>query len=205
MKLLSLNCQGLGNPVAVSSFESVIRFHKPQVVFLMETKLSNDKWEKTRYELGFEDGDGVPADGNTGGLCLFWKKEVKIKVKISDKNHMDVKRKEADGDSKWRFIGVYGCPEKENHHLTWDLIRNLHCGNDESWLCAGDFNQISSNAEKVGGRLVQEQKLIGFNNALSDSGLMDLSFRGYPFTWEKKRDVLGLIEEHLDREVANKK
>ncbi|CAL1387047.1 unnamed protein product [Linum trigynum] len=46
---------------------------------------------------------------------------------------------------------------------------------------------------------------MGFNNALMDCGLKDLGFVGYPFTWENRKSGQNLIEERLDRAVANGK
>lgn len=42
-----------------------------------------------------------------------------------------------------------------------------------------------------------------FAQTLMDCGLMDLGARGYQFTWSNKQEDEGLIEERLDRFVAN--
>ena len=43
MKLLSLNCRGLGRPEAVQEVRSLVQLHRPVVVFLLETRrFSND-------------------------------------------------------------------------------------------------------------------------------------------------------------------
>ncbi|CAL1355194.1 unnamed protein product [Linum trigynum] len=41
-----------------------------------------------------------------------------------------------------------------------------------------------------------------FVDALLDTGLEDLEFEGYPFTWDKAREGYALIEERLDRAVS---
>lgn len=47
MKVLSWNCRGLGNPAAVRALKKLLRVQCPDVVFLMETKLSeSDKKDK---------------------------------------------------------------------------------------------------------------------------------------------------------------
>ncbi|CAL1392116.1 unnamed protein product [Linum trigynum] len=205
MSLLCLNCQGLGDPKAVAVLGSTIRFQKPQIVFLSETKLKKSGWEKTMRELGFKYGNGVPVEGKSGGLCLFWQEGVNLEIKGTTKFFMDAVIKDDRGRDKWRFTGIYGWPEKENHHRTWDLLRELNDGRDLPWLCAGDFNQLCSNAEKEGGNLVSETRLMGFNNALMDCGLKDLGLVGYPFTWDNRKSGQDLIEERLDRAVANGK
>ncbi|CAN0860154.1 LINE-1 retrotransposable element ORF2 protein [Linum grandiflorum] len=204
MSLISLNCRGLGNPDAVASLELLIRFHKPHVLFLMEMKLSGNGWEKLKFDLGFENGVGVAAAGRSGGLCLFWNRDLEVVVKSKSQNHIDAEIREEGSRRWWPFSGVYGWPTQENHYRTWELLNNLYNNNDTAWLCVGDFNQICSGAENAGGRLKSERQMLNFNNALEDCGLRDLGFIGYPFTWDNGCDPPDLIEERLDRAVANK-
>ena len=42
-----------------------------------------------------------------------------------------------------------------------------------------------------------------FRKTLDDCELFDLGFTGYEFTWENRRDVREIIEEHLDRFCAS--
>ena len=53
----------------------------------------------------------------------------------------------------WRFTGFYGEPETHKRHESWDLLRRLHGQNSLPWLCAGDFNEVTKQLEKSGGRL----------------------------------------------------
>jgi exonuclease III len=39
MKIISWNCQGLGNPKTVRAFKKLMQTHQPDIIFLMETKL----------------------------------------------------------------------------------------------------------------------------------------------------------------------
>ncbi|PNY06212.1 hypothetical protein L195_g002675 [Trifolium pratense] len=39
MKVLSWNCQGLGNPKTVRALKKLIAYNQPDILFLMETKM----------------------------------------------------------------------------------------------------------------------------------------------------------------------
>lgn len=42
-----------------------------------------------------------------------------------------------------------------------------------------------------------------FNTMMQDIGLVDLGFKGQPFTWRNNREGEKRIQERLDREIAN--
>lgn len=43
MDILSWNCRGIDNPTAVKALRDLVLQNQPQIVFLMETKISNLK------------------------------------------------------------------------------------------------------------------------------------------------------------------
>ncbi|CAL1401450.1 unnamed protein product [Linum trigynum] len=80
MRLLSYNCRGLGSKRAVRALKSLLRQASLQVVFLMETKQTDEENEEVRKELGFPEGESWPADttrgGRAGGLSICWVEEI---------------------------------------------------------------------------------------------------------------------------------
>ena len=71
MSCLSWNCRGLGHPRAVRALGELISDSRPNLVFLMETKLANNGFLRLREKLNLF-GVGVPAIGRSGGLALLW-------------------------------------------------------------------------------------------------------------------------------------
>lgn len=61
------------------------------MVFLMETKNKKEKLEKIRKRLNFSGYVYVNPRGISGGLALWWNKEVDVSVLSSDKNLIDSK------------------------------------------------------------------------------------------------------------------
>jgi hypothetical protein len=141
MKLLSLNCRGLGNPETVQELHDLVKQEAPQVVFLMETQLEVGSMEWIRVKLGFAGSLAVNRVRFGGGLALMWDMAISVSVQSYSNWHIDAKMKSEEGVS-WRFTGFYGHPEKSKRQGTWDLLRRLGEGNSKPWLVAGDFNEI---------------------------------------------------------------
>lgn len=53
----------------------------------------------------------MPSVGKSGGLALFWKKDIKVEVQTFSERHIDAIISRGVGDKQWRFIGFYGIPE----------------------------------------------------------------------------------------------
>ena len=47
------------------------------------------------------------------------------------------------------------------------------------WLCVGDFNEITQQAEKQGGRSWPHHQMQAFRDILDKCGFMDLDFVGF--------------------------
>ena len=68
MKLLSWNCQELGNPSTVNALRHLCWRDRPNVVFVMETMIDRRELEKVRNKYGFIEGLCISSTGHSGGL-----------------------------------------------------------------------------------------------------------------------------------------
>ncbi|XP_019178334.1 PREDICTED: uncharacterized protein LOC109173550 [Ipomoea nil] len=107
------------------------------------------------------------------------------------------------GSPKWRLTGFYGYSDRGRRRESWQLLRTLSSLSTLPWVVMGDYNDILDQSEKYG-RTPHPQWLInGFRDAVADSGLVDVPFSGHQFTWVKSRGTDHMIEEKLDRFLAN--
>jgi hypothetical protein len=121
MKLLGLNCQGLGNDPTVRALSDLRRRFHPDVVFLSETHLDIFPAECIRRRLQMDMKIVNPSVGRSGGLLPLWKKEIIIQQIFSAPNYIYVQINE--GPNKvWRLTGIYGEPRWEDKYKTWDKI-----------------------------------------------------------------------------------
>jgi exonuclease III len=124
MRILGLNCQGLGNDPAVRELSDLRRRIDPDVLFLSETHLDDFPAECLRRRLKMDSKIVNPSDGRSGGVLMLWKKEIKIQQKNSAPKYIDVQITETP-DKIWRLTGLYGEPRWEDKYKTWDKIREL--------------------------------------------------------------------------------
>ncbi|MCI07323.1 endonuclease/exonuclease/phosphatase family protein [Trifolium medium] len=71
------------------------------------------------------------------------------------------------------------------------------------WCVIGDFNDLLSQKDKRGVHPHPNWLCTGFRNAVNDCNLTDIYLEGYPFTWIKSGGTDHVIEERLDRALAN--
>jgi exonuclease III len=76
MSVLSWNCRGLGNPRTVRELCRLVKEKRPMMVFLMETKLSNFRFDSIKNKIGYGGLFVVNSVGRGGGLAFFGKKKV---------------------------------------------------------------------------------------------------------------------------------
>ncbi|KAK3188191.1 hypothetical protein Dsin_027752 [Dipteronia sinensis] len=94
-------------------------------------------------------------------------------------------------------------PEPDQRRRAWTLLKRLNDMYQFPWVCAGDFNEVLSNDEKLG--IVKQKRILikNFQEALDYCDLSDMGFRGPIYTWSNKRDGSESVQESLDRGVCN--
>ena len=136
----------------------------------------------------------------TGCLVIFWKEDFDLIVETFLENHIDSTiNKNKEG--QWRFIGFYGEPDTQKRHEAWGRLRRLKLRGKAPWLCASDFNEVTKQSEKIGGRIRPHGQMQAFRDILDECGFMDLGFVGPMFTWIKHFENY-TVWERLDRAIA---
>ncbi|GLT27731.1 hypothetical protein SLA2020_027080 [Shorea laevis] len=173
MSLLCWNCRGLGNPRAVRCLIELVRLKKPVVVFLCETLLDKRQMEQIRRRLVFQHCFTVDRSGRSGGVAVLWTNEVQLSLRSYSRNHINMGVDNL-GHHTWRFTGFYGYPERNRRRSSWALLRELAAQSSLPWLIGGDFNDLLSPEEKMGGAPQPNWMLQGFQEAVEDCGLTEL-------------------------------
>ena len=68
MNLLSVNCRGCGRPEAVQELRHLVEQKKAAVVFLMETRMGEERALGLRNDLGFQNAIVVKSVEGNGVL-----------------------------------------------------------------------------------------------------------------------------------------
>jgi hypothetical protein len=125
MNCLAWNYRGLGNLRTVQELARLVRAKVPFVVFLIETWQDDGPLERLRCQLQFENKFVANSRNKGGGLCLFWKQEVNLRVSSFSPSHIDAIINENQDDA-WRLTSFYGAPETQNREESWTLLRRLN-------------------------------------------------------------------------------
>lgn len=124
MIILCWNCRGLGNPRTVQVLKDLVLSHRPDLVFLSETKCKQQRMGHIRAQLSFNGAFTVDAVGHSGGLAIMWKSPIQVALRSFSKFHIDVAIAE-ENENPWRWTGFYGRPERNRRMEGWDLLRTL--------------------------------------------------------------------------------
>ncbi|XP_042952203.1 uncharacterized protein LOC122289285 [Carya illinoinensis] len=157
----------------------------------METKLNAEKCGRVKSRLKYDGCFMVEPVRRKGGLALMWDGEFNVEVLNYSLRHISVWVIDVVGKKKWLLIGFYGEPEANKREEAWRLLADLKPEGNIGWCVIGDFNEILSQDEKIGGCLRQERLMDSFREALESGGLFDLGWRGDKYTWSSKRGWKG--------------
>ncbi|XP_074350532.1 uncharacterized protein LOC141689907 [Apium graveolens] len=189
MAIVSWNARGLNGGEALRQTKLLVKYHKLDLLLLMETKLAED--------LRFQELDLVGR-----GLMVMWKDNIEVTYLTTSSNHFSCFLRLENQPRAWQFCGFYGEPKVANRHYTWDLLLKLKSVATGPWMAMGDFNEILSQEDKEGGGVKSEAQIEAFWVSVEVCALQPLDFRGDHFTWIRKMDE-GSIKERLDWVMVN--
>ncbi|CAN1135879.1 hypothetical protein LINPERHAP2_LOCUS9126 [Linum perenne] len=125
LKLFSWNCRGAGNERFLSVFKDYITEHKPNVVILVEPKISGSTADGVCRSLGFDECRRVDAVGFAGGIWVAWlADQIHLDVVESSDQFMHLKG-HAEGMGQFFLTAVYGRPSIAKRVHMWANIRRL--------------------------------------------------------------------------------
>lgn len=104
MIAVSWNCQGLGVALTMRSLKD----HRPQVLFLMETKAKKKKVEYVNRKLKFNNVFTIDAVGKLGGIALFWNNDVCIRVEKTSFNFIHISCSIVASNENFQCTFLYG-------------------------------------------------------------------------------------------------
>nr|XP_048317979.1 uncharacterized protein LOC125418477 [Ziziphus jujuba var. spinosa] len=202
MSIISWKCRGLGRAKVVRGLKSLVRKSSPAALFLIETKVSEDKLSKIGKGLPFDNVSAISASNSAGGIALLWSNEISWKIVYKSNWIIGVRMDLTNGTSCNCWFCY--CPAKRTlRRFFWTELLDLVKTGSEVWLCMGNFNDITGQEEKSGGRKVSRKSHWFLRNFVFNVGGIDMGFCGSNYTWCNRRGGIANIRERLDRVVVS--
>ncbi|XP_010692808.1 uncharacterized protein LOC104905866 [Beta vulgaris subsp. vulgaris] len=170
-------------------------------IFLSETKSHVSFLESSFSRLGFHECSGLNSDGSKGGLFLCWSRRVVVEIVETSANYVCCKTAD-EADNEYYIAFVYGLPYLANRSEIWTKLSQIMDTHEGKWLLIGDFNQVESKHQKIGGT----HSLQGAKNFIDwkfHNKLIDIPYQGVSFTWSNNRSGTEAILERIDKAFCN--
>lgn len=176
----------MGNPITVHRLKELLKDHAPDIIFLMETKNTEEVITNLLPFFDYESRFLVPPHSpGGGGLAIYWKKDIDLHVLCSCNNYIDTSISYKNNIFVATF--VYGEPDHTKRRDVWNEIINLAFSREEPWFLTGDFNDILENCEKTGGPTRTEGSFGDFRAFISQGDLYDIQHSGNSLSWRGVR------------------
>jgi hypothetical protein len=125
MIVLSWNYRRLENLWAILDLCRLVKEKRPNLVFLMETKLQVHCLESIKVRVGFGSVFVVDCVGQSGGLALMWKGELSVEIQNYSCFHINaIVRTEANSPhgSSQHFMDTLLLTKERNHGVSCVIL-----------------------------------------------------------------------------------
>lgn len=177
LSVLFWNVQGAASPAFRRSFLSIVKIYQPNMVVLLEPRISGFKSDNFIKRSGFDRSHRVEALGFSGGIWILWKDLFTVEITFNHKQFIHFKVSENDSLLSWISV-VYASPIPCLRKQLWDNLESLASMVRGPWIVGGDFNSMLFASEKKGG-FARSTGVCGFfSKWFHANNVYDLPFNG---------------------------
>jgi len=152
MKFISYNIRGLGSLEKRKVIQKIVKFHRPWILCVQETKLEsiNDflcssLWGNQNYGFSYR-----PSLGAYGGILTIWDtEEVDVIITRSLAHVVIIQGKMVKNGADFSLANVYAPCDPLRWQDVWNHLGTIIVNFRETYWCVcGDFNAFRSPAER---------------------------------------------------------
>jgi len=122
---------------------------------------------KVRDKCNFKNGLTVPCRGNSGGLAMYWKEEIRLDIQMYSQTHIDALVDRGAEVGWWHLTRFYKELDTAKRLESWAKLKHLRGTSSLPWLVIGDFNEIMGLSEKEGGKVWPNQQIGRFTEGIN--------------------------------------
>lgn len=203
-RILMWNVRGVNNQRKHRDIKELMNLKKPGLVSLLETKVKNKDMVKLYTSL-FTNWCFTSNNAwmDKGRIVLAWDPNIftlNIKRCTSQLIHCIAYR--CQNKVMFQLTLVYAFNDEVGRTMLWNDLEDIAKEVQEPWAMMGDFNDVFSQEERMGRRVVRN--LAGnFRRCAEACKLEDLKYTGIFFTWSNKQQAEDRVYAKLDRVLVN--
>ena len=167
MKIISWNVQGLKGVQVLQEITFLLRVHKRNMLFLIETLVNESNLLRILPNLGFAHFDYILPLNHSGGIAVLWNSD-NILASVLSKEQRAIHMLVHDTILAQTMVisGIYAPAQPRDKDQFWDHLVELNSVIDSPWCLIGDFNEIGAPADKRGGITPANSKFLRLNHFL---------------------------------------
>ncbi|KAL5569019.1 hypothetical protein UlMin_025594 [Ulmus minor] len=125
MIILAWNCKGLGQPFAIRELKALVRDSSPDILIMMEAKISNVVMKARLQRLRFDKSVYVPPVSLSSGPCVAWRNEVDLETVSVSKNLISCLIFSDPFFTPWMLSAVYGLVRSAEKIIFWNELHKV--------------------------------------------------------------------------------
>jgi len=152
MKILAWNVQGAKKRQISEEIRFIQKAHQPDLLFLLETKVTEENTKRLIPHLGFQCHDFSNPINHSGGIWVLWNNtNIRANVLLKEDRAIHMLVFEYSSQKFSILYGIYAPAQASEKDAFWALLRNLNAIIDMPWCLIGDFNELERPSDKKGG------------------------------------------------------
>ena len=192
MNILIWNCRGAMKPQFRKTVLDLVEWHAPLLMVITETRMSGARAIELIKSLPFDGSVVADTIGFAGGIWMLWRTDlVHVDVLASTEQEIHAIIWVRSQSLTWIISAIYASPRFVERCMLWENLKLIATLHDLPWALMGDFNEVVTEEEKVGGNPICQRRVRAILDCMNECQMMDLGFSGPKFTWTNKRELGG--------------
>ena len=186
--IVSWNVRGCNKIAKIKEINSRLRALKPYIAILVETRIKQDKAKKLRARLeGRWNYINNYASHLNGRIWILWDPtKINIQVMNEGTQYIHCRLSRLDGSFITWITAVYALNRIEDRCRLWTHLESLQPHTGENWMLLGDFNNVLSVQDRVGGTRVHPNEFKDLVDMMDRVDLHEVDSIGEHYTWHNK-------------------
>ncbi|KAF9602149.1 hypothetical protein IFM89_025316 [Coptis chinensis] len=198
MNCILWNIRGINKEQSLSYLVDLVNEYKPEIVGVVEPLIAPPIFcPAALSRLGFSSNfihNNIPS--KRGNIWVFLKEGINATIVDISCQQISIKIE------KFTISMVHASSYYVQRRVLWDELSHFGLS-VEAWMIIRDFNIVTRNAERKGGRLPCQIAVLDFNDFINSNCLVDSTTLGHRYSWSNRRCGNKRMIQKIDRALVN--